>query len=357
MIYKDRDGYCTRVSGQFFEKENNHYLQKINENKFTYVTTDGDACGDTEKYKVIYNFNNVKGTNTKVKYDNLKVPNKGMTSDCERTIEISVDFEDSTQYLLIQILFNDYWIITGILFLLIGIYLMILSQNAKATKFVISIIFGEIFIFTLGCGIFGLSYKYLEWCLVFVGLVIGGSTGYFCLGKKKRLYRAILAIDAGFISGIILFDLIFCHRNYHMSAIILTDCVLIFITLGLITIYLVPDYHYFYHSIIGSYIFIRGISILMQKLGKYSRYRELQLLLYLLNRYEIYYAKHLYEDQWPVYFIYDILIIIFMGVSMFYYYSKAVGRDEEEGKEEPNQEEKLIGAKRTTSTENDEELE
>ena len=95
----------------------------------------------------------------------------------------------------------------------------------------------------------------------------------------------------------------------------------------------------------------------MQKLGKYSRYRELQLLLYLLNRYEIYYAKHLYEDQWPVYFIYDILIIIFMGVSMFYYYSKAVGRDEEEGKEEPNQEEKLIGAKRTTSTENDEELE
>ena len=272
-----------------------------------------------------------------------------MTSDCKRTIEISVDFEDSTNYLLIQILFNDYWVVSGLLFLLIGVYLMILSQNAKATKFVISIVFGEIFTFTLGCGIFGLSIKYMEWCLVFVGLIIGGSVGYFCLGKKKRLYRAILAIDAGFISGIIMFDLIFCHRNYHMAGIILTDCVLIFIGLGLVTIYLVPEYHYFYHSIIGSYIFIRGISILMHKLGKYSRYRELQLLLYLLNRYEIDYAKHLYAEQWPVYFIYDILIIIFMGVSMFYYFSKAVGRDEEE--------EKLIGAKRTTITDNDEELE
>lgn len=144
VIYKDSDGNCTRVSGRFFHNESNNFIQYINEKKFSYTTSLGDKCGDNDYYRVIYNFNDVKG-NTRVKYDELSIPNIQMNPDCEKVLDISVDFEKSTKHLLIQILFNDYWIISGILFLLIGVYLMLLAQNKKATTFVNSLIFGEIF--------------------------------------------------------------------------------------------------------------------------------------------------------------------------------------------------------------------
>ena len=354
VIYKDSDGYCTRVTGRFFHNES--FIQYINDKKFSYITSNGDNCGDNNFYKVIYYFNDVKG-NTKVKYDELTIPNIDMNPDCEKVIDISVDFEKSTKHLLIQILFNDYWIISGILFLLIGVYLMLLAQNKKATTFVNSIILGEIFSFTVGCGIVGLNIKYMEWCIFAVGILFGLFLGYFSL-EKKKLFRGVLGINGGFIFGIIMFDFIFCHQNFHIAEIILTDSILIFIGLGLVVVYLAPIYHYFFDSVIGSYIFIRGISILMQKLGKYARFRELQFILYLLNRYEFDYAKWFFKEQWPIYFVYDIFMVIFMGISMFYYYTKAVGKDEDDDeKDEPNSEEKLIGAKKTTSTAiNDEEL-
>ena len=155
--------------------------------------------------------------------------------------------------------------------------------------------------------------------------------------KKKKLFRAVLGINGGFIFGLIMFDFIFYHQNFHIAEIILTDSILIFIGLGLVVVYLAPIYHYFFDSVIGSYIFIRGISILMQKLRKYARFRELQLILYLLNRYEFEYAKWFFKVQWPIYFVYDIFMVIFMGISMFYYYTKAVGKDEDDDeKDEPN---------------------
>jgi hypothetical protein len=276
-----------------------------------------------------------------------------MNKSCTGNIEIHVNFQEYTEYLLIQRFLNDYWIFTGIIFLLIGIYLMILAQNKKATKFIISIIFGEMFSFTIACGLFGLKVKYMEWCLFFVGLILGIFIGYFSLGGN-RLHRTILAMTSGYIFGIVVFDFIFCHQNYKLAEILLTDSILIFVGITIVGVFLAPEYHYLCDSIIGSYIFIRGISVLMQKLGKFWRFRELQLLLFLLNRYELYYANYFYNNYWPIYFIYDIFIVIFMGVSMLYYISKAVGKDEDE--EEDNSEEKLIGSKKSTSLEDEEDL-
>ena len=349
VIYRDGDGYCTKVSGKFYTNESNNYLTYENENQFSYLSTLGDKCGENDNYKVKYIFNNKKDTE-QVKYNNLKNPDKSMRDSCIRTIEIYIDFERSKEHLLIQKFFNDYWIFTGIMFFIIGIYLMILAKNKKATKFTVSIVFGEIFSFTVGCGIFGLNVQYMEWALFSTGLILGGFIGYFCLGGN-RLFRAILAITAGFILGVIMFDFIFCHQSYQISELFLTDSILIFITLSIVTIYLVPDYHYFFDSIIGSYIFIRGISILLHKLGKYARFREIQLMLYLLNRYELDYAKYYMKEKWPVYFIYDIFMLIFMGVSMLYYFTKTVGRDDDEEEEkDKSNEENLIGNKKSTAT-------
>ena len=256
-------------------------------------------------------------------------------------------------HLLIQKFCNNYWYFTGLVFFVFGAYLLVLAQNKKVTKFIVGMIFGEILIFTGACGIFGLKYEHMEWPLFVVGFFIGGFLGYFSL-KNNKLYRKYLSITAGFIFGLTMFDIIFLHQNFQLTEILLTDSILIFMGLFFIIIYLLPEYHYFCDSIIGSYLFIRGISILFYKLGKYARYRELQLILYLINNMEFDYAKYYYDEKWPVYYIYDIFIFLFMIASMIYYSLKVVGKDDDEDEEEEkNPEQKLIGSQKTTFIDED----
>lgn len=364
LIYRDKEGFCTKITGSFYkndEKENENYLIYQDDNSFKYVAPKGDKCSNGQ-YKMVFNFINIKDTNKNknnipnIEWYKIPIPNV-MNHICDYSIDISLNFDDCKEYLLVQKFFNDYWVLSGIIFIIIGLYLILLAQNKKATKFVIGTIFGEIFIFTVTCALFSIKYNYLEWCIAGVGIVFGAFIGYFSLGGN-RLFRAILSITAGIIIGLISFDIIFLHQNYQLAQILLTDSVLIFAGLFFIIIYLLPDYHYFCDSIIGSYIFIRGISILLHKLGKYARFRELQLLLYLIGTFEFDYANYYFKEQWPIYFVYDIFMIIFMAASMFYYYVKAVGRDDDdEAEENIGKETKLIGNKKSTLTEDDQELE
>jgi hypothetical protein len=292
-----------------------------------------------------------------VSYQNLDVPDAGMNRiGCQRELEIFSDFEDNIEYLLIQRFMNDYWYFTGPVFFILGIYLMILATNTIATKFVTSVIFGEILTFTIACGMFGLSYKYLEWILFVVGLILGIFIGYFSFNGYK-LFKTILSIDAGYILGILIFDILFLYGTFQLSEVLLTDSILIFIGMAVVSVHLAPDYHYLCDSIIGGYLFIRGITILLQYTGKYARYRELQLTLYLINNLEFNLAKYCFKNYWPIYYVYDIFIILFISVSMFYYFVKAIGKDEDEEEEnEKNPEEKLIGAINQTSNEDNPEL-
>ena len=353
FIYRDKEGYCTKLAGSFFKNEKiskkQNYLVDEGNDKFEFVSTAGDKCGDSN-FVTTYTFINDEAENSDVQYKKI-VPNVMHNNECSRTVDIKTNFGKSVEYLILQRIFNDYWALTGIVFLIIGIYLMILAQNKKATKFVICIIFGEIFAFSIACGIIGINNKHMEWSIFAVGIFFGGFLGYFCL-EKNKLFRGVLSITAGFIFGLIMFDIMFLHQNYQYAGILLTDSVLIFMGLWFSFIYLLPEFHYYCDSIIGSYVFIRGISILLQKLGKFGRYRELQLTLYLINRFEFEYANFFYKERWPIYLVFVFFMIAFMIVSMLYYYFKAVGKDEDEEdeKEEKNPEEKLIGAQKTTST-------
>ena len=354
VIYRNTLGYCTRLTGPYFKNNSNiSYLLYKNTNMFEYITNEGDKCGIGDgTFRTIYNFFHMKVDDISAVYDN-KVPNALNEKACNRTINITFDFDKKKEHLLIQKFCNNYWFFTGLVFLAFGAYLLVLAQNKKATKFIVGLIFGEILIFTCACGIFGLKYEHMEWPLLVVGFFVGGFLGYFSL-KNNKLFRKYLSITAGFILGLIMFDIIFLHQNFQFTEILLTDSILIFMGLSFIIIYLLPEYHYFCDSIIGSYLFIRGISILFYKLGKYARYRELQLVLYLINNMEFDYAKYYYEEKWPIYYIYDIFIFVFMIASMFYYFIKAVGKDDdEEEEEEKNPEQKLIGAQKTTLIDED----
>ena len=357
-IYRDDEGYCTRVAGSFFKNDKNYALN-YKENYFEYIAFKGDYISETSYFNITYRFKDSKYYNEKerVEYQKLDIPNPGLgRTGCERTLDIFVDFEGSTEYLLIQRFMNDYWYFTGPVFFILGIYLMILATNTIATKFVICVIFGEILTFTIACGMLGLSYKYLEWILFVVGIILGIYIGYFSFNGYK-LFKTILSITAGYILVIVIFDIIFLYGKFQLSEILLTNTILVFIGMAVVSIHLAPDYHYLCDSVIGGYLFIRGLTILMQYTGRYGRYRELQLILYLINNLEFNLAQYCFTNYWPIYYVYDIFIIIFIAVSMFYYIVKAVGKDEEEEENEKNPEEKLIGAINATSNEDNPELE
>ena len=354
-IYRSGEGFCTRAAGTFFKNSQNaSFLNYIDEYNFEFKSTYGDKCGENDSYYLNYKFFDAPHfkESESVQYNSLDIPDINMQSKCHRELKIYTNFEELIDHLLIQKFMNDYWIFTGIVFLIIGFYLMILAQNLIATKFVVCTVFGEIFTFTLACGLIGIPYN-IEWILFVVGIFLGIFIGYFSLGNTK-LFRAILSIISGYILGLIIFDIIFAFGNYQLAEVLLTDTILVFIGMSVVIIYLAPEYHYFHYSIIGSYIFIRGVSVLMHKAGKYGRYRELQLMLYLLNNFEFDLAQYCFKNYWPIYFIYDILMFLFGGASIYYYLIKAVGKDEdEEEKDEKNQEEKLIGGKKTTVTNED----
>lgn len=247
------------------------------------------------------------------------------TYGCSQELEIEMNLEQPTEYLLIQRLFNDYYFISGPLFIIIGLYLCLFAQNRKATKFTVSIVLCQICTFILAIGFIGIGIKWLEFVFVFIGIMFGSCLGYFCLGGY-RLFRVVESVTAGFIFGLYIFDITFSYSNYHLAQVILTDTILIFIGFFVVLNQLVPEYHIFLESIMGGYIFTRGLSIL---LFNFVRYRELQLMLFLINRYEMEYIEE-YKKKWKYYWIYDIFIFILIGASIFNYIMRVLGREEDE---------------------------
>ena len=351
-IYRDQNGHCTRVSDQFY---NDHNYLIPGENSFKYVS-EGDTCYNDLKYTITYLFQNAENADKgEVKYDTIPTPHHEMQDGCKLTLNIYINFDHIKDELLIQKFYSDYYIFTGIVFFITGIYLLIFAKYKKITKFVICIIYGEIFTFVIGVGLVGIHYKLMEWAFFISGLGIGGFLGYFCLGGNK-LYRVILSLTAGFIFGLIIFDILFTHLCSRLSQVLLFDTLLIFMALFALVIQLQHSLHYFYDSIIGGYLFMRGFCLLIQKAGKFARYRELNILLYLLNRYEVELAKYYYKEKWPIYYVYTILMILIMAGSIVYYFFKLYKRDEEDEieKEEKNQRE-LIKEK-STAIEDDQAL-
>lgn len=354
LIYRESDGKCTKLTGTFYKNDEKnyknylfyHYDKNEKNEVIEYISPQGENCFNDINYTTKFIFHNKEG-DTEVKYQELAFRKYLVEDYCSYTIEINIDFDDNKDYLPIQRFISDFWVFTGIIFLIIGLYLIILAKNKKATKIVISVTCGQIVAFGIASGVFGIKIQYMEWIIFVVGLIIGGFFGYFTQ-EDNKLYRAILSLTAGLIFGIINFDILFLHQNYQIAQVLLFNSIIIFMMIFFISIYLLPEYHYFCDSIIGSYIFIRGISILLHKVGKNSRYRELQLYLYLINNFELDYAEYLNDEQWPTYYVYDIFIFLFMGVSMFFYFVKAVGKDDDEDEEEEkDQDKKLIGEKST----------
>ena len=350
VIYRNQNGTCIRMAGPYFSEED--YLQKDGDS-FYFVST-GDYCryfeNEHQYFTTKYLFKDTKDEKDTIDFNHLLTPDANVKRNCYDTLEISVNYKKHTDYLLIQKFFSDYHYLTGVVFLIIGVYLLGFAQFKKITKFTVGVVFGEISSFTFGVGLIGIKYIHMEWAFFIIGLALGGFVGYFCLGGS-RLYRVILAFTAGFIFGVIIFDVLFTHLISRLCQILLFDTIMIFMSLALLIIHLQHSFHYFYNSIIGSYILVRGFCLLIRDAGKYARYRELQLQIYMLTKNEVDMARHFYEELWPTYYVYTIIMFIVMGGSIVFYYFKLYNKDEEAQYEKEKEAQNKLMKHKTTSLE------
>ncbi len=182
----------------------------------------------------------------------------------------------------------------------------------------ICFVFGQLIIFILCEMIIGINEKYFEFLLISIGLIIG-AISFFYSRKNLNFYKFVLGVTSGTIFGIFITEIFVFPSGFYLIFSIFIDNLLVSIASFLFIVYVIKKFYLYLYSIIGGYIFIRGLSIL---LFKYLGYRELQLILYLAGSYEYEYfirEESRKELQWNLYWIYDILIVVFIIISIIFY--------------------------------------
>ena len=278
---------------------------------------------------------------------NYYIENYPDINNSKTNMTIHVNFDNIVKHLLLQRVFNNYYIFTGIIFLIPGIILCFLGIYETLVLVTICFVFGQLIIFILCEMIIGINEKYFEFLLISIGLIIG-AISFFYSRKNLNFYKFVLGVTSGTIFGIFITEIFVFPSGFYLIFSIFIDNLLVSIASFLFIVYVIKKFYLYLYSIIGGYIFIRGISIL---LFKHFGYRELQLIFYFANRNEWEYFLHeesAKELQWNLYWVYDILIVVFIIISIIFYRiqrnilkKKSIIKDDEEYYDENETEKKL----------------
>ena len=273
-------------------------------------------------------FERVNGTNYTT--DIIFINNKSVTernyyieyfpdlTSIKTNMTIHVNFDNITKHLLLQRVLNNYYLVTGFIFLVPGVILCFFGIYETLVIVTICFVFGQLIIFIFCELAIGIGEKYFEFLLIGIGLLIGAISLY--LSKKYlKFYKFVLGMTSGAIFGTFITEIFVFPNGYNFIFSIFIDNLMISVASFLFIVYVIKKFYLYLYSIIGGYIFIRGLSILLFKsLG----YRELQLILYLAGSYEYEYfirEESRKELQWNLYWIYDILIVVFIIISIIFY--------------------------------------
>ena len=284
-------------------------LNKIDTNDiYLYKPQSGEACGHNKSLNysinvIFVNSNDSKENSTIIEYPNV--------SECNSTFKINYNIEYATDYLLLQITLNNAYFFTGIVFIILGIFLNFLSfRFQRITKIVISLVFGQLIMFNIAM-IF-ISYNtslknYLFILIICLGLVVSAPFIYFT-PKFEKLYSIISSFSAGYVTGIFIYQIFFYKTNSALSQSILIDVIIIstssFIALNLV----IPRNVIYYPPFIGSYILIRGISLFIYNLSDKGGFGDLHLLIYLIKLQEHDLVEKYFEKDYRHFYIYLIAI-------------------------------------------------
>jgi len=307
---------------------------KEDSNSFIIKTTPGDQIENTNNQ---YSTNIIFYNNSCLKDRKYIVKQYPDINNISNNMIIEVNFEDITIHLLIQRIINNYHYPTGIIFILVGIFLCFFGFYQKIVKLIVSIVLGELITFFVFVIVIGINIKWFEFLFIFIGIIIGIIIGYFSI-LHTNFYKVIIGLTSGIIFGILLIDIIFIFLEPVLIFPILVDSLLISSISFLIIIKVLNKYYIFLNSIIGGYILIRGLSLL---LINFIRYQELQIIIYFMDKNERdYFRNDNAELHFKLFWIYDILILccIIISISFYYYhtsyYTKNISETESEIEEE-----------------------
>ena len=312
IVFKVSKTKYIKLAGSFYKNKNRGIISD-DLNQVNIKTSPGEKVGKTNyNYSIDIIFKNNKQIKDKTyiikSYPDIEKETTNMT--------IEVNFNDITKHLLIQRIFNNYYILTGIIFILIGIFLCFFGYYQNIMKIVVCVIFGELFTFIFFVIILGINIKWFEILFILIGAFIGILLSYYSI-KYSNFYKVIISLTSGIIFGIFLIDAIFIRSKPLLIYSILVDNIIISSISFLILIKVLKKYYIFLNSIIGGYILIRGLSLL---LFKSLRYRELQLIIYFMKEFEWEFFEDNNGLNWELFWVYDLLILTSIIISIMFYY-------------------------------------
>ena len=322
VYYKDlvNKTNTIRLAGPFYYFVDNSlskefFLNKIDENDtYLYKPQKGDICNNNTREYYFTNVLFIHSNNIKENAAIIEYPN---VSECNSTLKINYNREYAIDYLLLQITLNKAYIFTGIVFIILGVFLSFLTfMFPFITKIVISLVFGQLIMFNIAMIFIGNNTSLKEYLFILIiglGLVVSVPFIYF-VRKVDKLYSIISAFSAGYVTGIFIYQIFFYKANSVLSQSILIDVIIIstssFIALNII----VPRNVIYYPPFIGSYILIRGISLFIYNLSGKGGFGDLHLLIYLIRLQEQDLVQQYYEKDYKHFYIYLIAIGIVLIV-------------------------------------------
>ena len=295
--------------------KSNFILNKTeNEDVYKYTTSYGDFCDNSDdnstsnysSYIIFEHKNEIEG-------DNIEITKFPDNNSCNPILKLSYNKEYATDYLLLQKVLNNCYIFTGLVFIIAGIYLSFLSFKFQAiTKIVISIVFGELFMFNIDLIFIGnltALEDYLFILIMLLGLALGIGL-FFLIHSYEKVYFIISSFSAGYVCGIFAYEIFFFKTNSALSRSILIDALLIFTTSFIGWNLIIPRNYIYYPPFVGSYILIRGFSLFIYNISDKGGFGDLHLLLYLIKLQEQDLVYEYLENDYKYFYIY----LIFIGL-------------------------------------------
>lgn len=208
---------------------------------------------------------------------------------------------------------NNAYIFTGIVFILLGVFLCFLSFIFQSiSKIVISLVFGQLIMFNIAMIFIGNNTKLKEYLFILIiglGLVISAPFIYFTR-KVEKIYSIITSFSAGYITGLFIYQIFFFRTNSVLSQTILIDAIIISITTFIGSNLIVPRNVIYYPPFIGSYILIRGFSLFIYNISDKGGFGDLHLLIYLIQLQEQDLVEEYFQNDYKFFYIY----LIFIGI-------------------------------------------
>lgn len=238
---------------------------------------------------------------------------------------VTLDF-----YFIVKFI-EDYKVIFAIIMMLIGLFNCCLGKKlAKYNSFLLCIIIITVLVLVFsqyvlpsGCA------EWIIWVMLAVGILLGGTAGYFVFKYHDKVLALITGGVSGFFIGEFLYNLF--GNRIEVNGIII-NIVFVVVAIGVmiaISYFFKKFIIIFSTSFIGAYIFIRGISLLA------GSFPDEVTVMDLNGKEEPEQLKELLT--WQVY-VYLAAILITTGLSIYlqYKFNKDKGEDGEEDSKDKN---------------------